>query len=143
MDLKEFISETMSAIADATNDLQEKYAADDILINPPSAQSGNEVYQAASEDYTFRRVQNIGFDVAVTASSKASKDGKAGIKVMSLEIGAEAGKSITSEQVSRVAFSIPITLKPSQHEQKNLGIKERNESERKARSSNFKRKSVV
>ncbi|WP_268247445.1 hypothetical protein [Roseobacter sp. MH60115] len=44
MDLKEFIAETISAIADATTDLQEHYTSEDIVINPPSAQSGSEVY---------------------------------------------------------------------------------------------------
>ncbi|EBA10808.1 trypco2 family protein [Roseobacter sp. CCS2] len=126
MDLKEFISQTVSAIADATNELQEKYADDDIVINPPSALSGTDVFQPNSQNYTLRRVQNVQFDVAVTASSETSGGGKAEIKVwsMSLQGGADIAKN--AEQVSRVAFSIPMTLKPSVHEATNLDEKKKN-----------------
>ena len=40
LDLKEFIKATISAIAEATSELQEEFGKDGILINPPSAQSG-------------------------------------------------------------------------------------------------------
>lgn len=131
MDLKEFIAETISAIADATSELQQKYSDKDILINPPSSRSGNDVYQPDSENYTMRRVQNISFDVAVTASSETSGEGKAGIKVLSLDIGAKAGKSIAAEQVSRVSFSIPLTLHPTHHEAQNADVKSEKAAERR------------
>ena len=97
MDLKDFIAETISAIADATIELQEKYSAENVLINPPAARSGSEVYHEGSANYTFRRVQNIEFDVAVTAASEKSGKGKAGIKVLSIELGGEGGKSVTAQ----------------------------------------------
>jgi len=125
MDLKEFIEETISAIADATSELQEKYSPDDVLINPPAAQSGSEVYHDGSANYTFRRVQSIEFDVAVTAASEKTGKGKAGIKVLSIELGGEGGKSLTAQQVSRVSSSVPMTLKPSEHETANIGEKKR------------------
>lgn len=134
MDLKEFISETVSAIADATTDLQCRYTAEDILINPPSAQSGSDVYQPGSSNYTMRRVQNVSFDVAVTASSETSLEGKAGIRVMSLEIGAKGDKSVSAEQVSRVSFKIPITLKPSSHEAINTAQQDKEIAENEAAS---------
>ncbi len=120
MELKEFISETIAAIVDATSELQKKYATDDIVLNPPAAQSGSDVFQAGSRNYTMRRVLNIAFDVAVTASSELSGGGKAMIKVLSVEIGGDGAKSVMAEQVSRVTFNVPITLKPSRHEEKNI-----------------------
>ncbi|MBR9843687.1 MAG: hypothetical protein GYB25_11025 [Rhodobacteraceae bacterium] len=131
MDLKEFITETISAIADSTTALQKKYEEQDIIVNPPSAQSGNDVFQAGSSNYTMRRVQNISFDVAVTAASEGGGKGKAGIKVLSVEVGVEGGKAVKAEQVSRVSFNVPITLKPTQHEAVNMdaGRKEKDEQD--------------
>ena len=136
MELKEFISQTISAIADATSELQDKYIADDIIINPPSAQSGSDVYQPNSKNYTMRRVQNISFDVAVTASSENAGEGGAGIKVLSIDIGGKASVSNSAEQVSRVSFSVPITLKPSVDERKNV---EQGKREKQQQDANFDR----
>ena len=122
MDLKEFITETISAIVDATSELQGKYDEDDIIINPPSNRSSDEAYLPENSGYKYRRVQSIEFDVAVSASSDTSGGGKAGIKVMSLELGAKGEKSVSSEKVSRVSFSVPITLRPSSHEASNKSI---------------------
>ena len=119
MDLKEFISETISSIADATIELQKKYAEHDVLINPPSAQSGNDVYHPGSENYTYRRVRDIAFDVAVTAGRETSGGARAGLKVLSIDLGGSAEHSAAQENVSRVQFSIPMTLPPTTDEADN------------------------
>jgi hypothetical protein len=119
MELKEFITATMSAIVDATSELQTRYENDGILINPPSSQSGTPVFQPDSAHYALRRVQNVSFDVAVTASSSISGGGSGGIKVFSAELGAKTEGAKSDERVSRVQFQIPLTLKPSCHEKTN------------------------
>ena len=123
MDLKEFINATISAIAEATSDLQEKFAKDGIIVNPPSAQSGADVYQPGSSNYTMRRVQRVVFDVAVTASTGAVGGGSGGIKVWSAEVGGKLEKTSMDEKVSRVQFEIPITFKPSVDEAANAKLK--------------------
>lgn len=130
MDLKEFITETITAIVDSTTELQEKYATEDIVINPPSAQSGTDVFQMESRHYTMRRVKNIEFDVAVSASSTTEGAGKASIQVLSIGIGGSKSKAASSEQVSRVSFSVPLTLKPSSHEERNNTLKKAHENRR-------------
>jgi hypothetical protein len=50
----------------------------------------------------MRRVQNISFDVAVTASSEKAVCGKAGIKVLSIELGIDGTKAVSYEQVTRL-----------------------------------------
>ena len=35
MDLKEFITETITGIIEATNELQEKWSDDGVIVNPP------------------------------------------------------------------------------------------------------------
>lgn len=116
MDLKDFVTETISAIVEATNDLQARYYDEGILINPPTAQSGSDVFEPQSPNYRFRRVQQIAFDVAVSASDETAKDGKAGIRVLSVELGGGGSQATSHEKVSRVSFSVPITLKPTADE---------------------------
>ncbi len=82
----------------------------------------------------MRRVQNVSFDVAVTASSEKSGGAKAGIRVMSIEVGAKGDKTVSAEQVSRVSFKIPITLKPSSHEATNIAQRDREIAEDEAAS---------
>ena len=123
MELKEFIETTVSAIVDASSGLQQKYQSDDVIVNPPSAQSGSDVYQAGSRNYTMRRVPNIEFDVALTVGSEQGGGGKAGIRVFAAELSGEAKQNSSSEQVSRVPFQVPITLKPSTHEKANTKLR--------------------
>ncbi|WP_341368364.1 hypothetical protein [Yoonia sp. BS5-3] len=147
MELKEFISETIAAIADATSELQSKYADEQILINPPSAQSGSDVYLSGSRNYTMRRVQNISFDVAVTAATSKELGGKAGIRVLSLELGGDGTSAYSGEQVSRVSFAVPITLKPTEEEMKNIeqGKKEDKEADERwnAAKASGRRKGIA
>ena len=123
MDLKQFIKATISAIAEASSELQDEFASSGIIINPPSALSGSDVYQPGSSNYTFRRVQNVRFDVAVTAASAAVGGGSAGIKVWSAELGGKAEKTSSDERVSRVQFQIPMTFRASDEEGQNSSAK--------------------
>jgi hypothetical protein len=120
MELKEFITETISAITDATIELQKKYDATDVLIYPPSDGPGSKTYQEASAAHTYRHVKDVEFDVALTVGTATEGGGKAGIKVMSLDIGAGGGVAKSSEQISRVHFSIPLALTHKEAENKNL-----------------------
>ena len=123
MDLKEFVKETIAAIADATMELQGEYEDKQVLVNPPAPQSGSDVYQEGSPSYTFRRVRDVEFDVALTVGSETSGGGRAGIKVFSAEIGGSAEKAKTKEQVSRVKFAIPLALRPTGQEAINQALK--------------------
>jgi hypothetical protein len=118
--LEEFIRETISAIVNATSELQHQYETQGILVNPPTAQSGNEVFEVGSGNYTMRRAQTMEFDVAVIAATATGATGKAGIKLLSMGIGGSVDHASSAEQVSRVEFRIPMTLRPSGHEESKL-----------------------
>ena len=130
MELKEFIKGTITSIVEATSELQDEFESQSVLINPPSAQSGGNVFQVGSENYTLRRVKEVDFDVAVTTSDESSKGAKAGIKVFSAEIGGSGKKSKGTENVSRVRFSIPLALKPTKEEGENIKLKAKKSSEK-------------
>ena len=54
------------------------------------------------------RLQEVNFDIAVTAASKTEGGGSGGIKVLSLDLSAKGGHLVEKSTVSRIAFSIPI-----------------------------------
>ena len=128
MNLKEFITETISAIVEATSDLQGEYERRGMIINPPVSVRERDLYEEGSAAHTYRRVEVVEFDVAVTASRETGGGGKAGLKILSVEAGVDGKHAAKSENVSRVRFSIPIAMQPS-------GAERSNRAERNAKAA--------
>lgn len=59
-------------------------------------------------DDFVNRVQEVKFDVAVTATTKKEGGGGGGIKVVALDLSGKIGRSAENSTVSRISFSIPI-----------------------------------
>lgn len=129
MDLKEFIKETISGIVDATLELQGDYEASDAIINPPVSVKDRDLFEENGPAHTYRRVQVVEFDVAVSATSETAGGGKAGLKILSVDAGVEGRHNRASEEASRVKFSIPITLSPSGAEARNREVLEERRTE--------------
>lgn len=121
MDLKEFIKETITSIAEATHELQGELSKIDVIINPPSSHSdvSDRAVDVDDEGSTLRPLVNVDFDVAVTVGKETSGGGKAGLKIASFEVGGKGEHSRATEQISRVSFKIPMTLSPSFSEGEN------------------------
>jgi hypothetical protein len=66
----------------------------------------------------------VEFDVAVSATSESAGGGKAALKILSVEAGVDGTHKRGNEEVSRVKFSIAITLSPSNAEAKNQAVAE-------------------
>ena len=104
MELKDFIKQTLSDIANAIKESQEELK-DVAVINAPNNQSGKINLTA------FYDRHMINFDVAVSASEENDKS--AGISVLSAFSGGVSSNS-TSQQSSRITFSIPVYLSRGQ-----------------------------
>ncbi len=110
MNLKDFVEETLSSIIDAVTELQEKYEGSEALINPqPSHGTDDQLEERASED-DVRRIQNVAFDIAVTAPSADGGGGGSIKKVAAVNLGTTGTGAISAEQLSRIRFEIPISL---------------------------------
>jgi hypothetical protein len=118
MDLKDFITETISSISDATISLQNKYASQGVIVNPPTDSSRSNSYED-DRRFVVRRVESVHFDVAVTATSATTGGAQAGLKVLSVEFGGKGSHAREHENVSRVQFSIPLALPPTKQEEDN------------------------
>lgn len=126
MELKEFIKETISAIAEATNELQKELAPEGVLVNPPTNGRDQNTFVEGDDRYHHRPVRDVEFDVALTVekSGGGSTGVKAKIAIFEANVGGELSGS--SQQVSRLKFTVPLALKATDEETKN-----RSEAEKK------------
>lgn len=129
MDLKDFIKETISSIANATSELQEELKSVGVIVNPPAFTDRKNDFEPDDFRYTVRRVIDVNFDVAVTAESEVAGGGKAGLKVASFEIGGKGEHRRAQESVSRVVFNVPMTLAESQEEKEARELKKQRDRE--------------
>ena len=116
MDLKDFIKEFINAITNATNELKSELYETGVIINPPTNGGSNNTFEVGGTQHTLRRVQNIEFDLALTTSTSTTGGGKGGLKIFVVEANVGVTHARTNEEASRVKFSIPLALPPSQLE---------------------------
>ena len=105
IELRQFVGETLKQIVLGVTDTQDEL--DNAEINPCEfAGNCNRMFSGR----TGGLVQDVEFDVAVTATDQTTS--KAGISVLIASVGlGAAGQSGTSNQsVSRIKFSVPIVL---------------------------------
>ena len=126
MELKEFIVHTITAIADATVELQTSLEKKGATVNPPTTPNGSDSYIPGNGSYIHRRVQDVQFDVAVTTRAEGATETKVGLKVYVLEARAGENEKSSVETANRVKFAVPIALTASNDEQANRLAKELN-----------------
>lgn len=112
MELKEFIKGVISDITNAVKECQDE-VQNGSIISPPN---GSTEQRMSLQNRPYE-ISHIDFEVAITAETKTteSKEGGIGISVLSAFIGGKTSddETLNSENVSKVRFSIPIVLPPS------------------------------
>ena len=141
MDLKDFIRETLKSVIEATDEIAREYESSKIIINPPVSDRDRSLYLGESTSHIHRRVEEVTFDVAVTATAETGGGVNTGLRVFSAEVNAGASHERQREEVSRVKFVIPIVLSPSRAEVENRQLerqqKDEFEQQRKTRRKNL------
>ena len=112
MDLKDFITKTISDIIDGVNDSKSIATSKNCIINPVFFGSDK-----ASKDVVSRHtingrqtVTSIDFDVALTVSNTSELGLDGGVTIPMLKVGSKGSVADKYENVSRVKFSINIVL---------------------------------
>lgn len=111
MELKDFIKTAITDITNAVCELQTELC-NGAIVNPtlpdPIA------LKTLNIDDEIKPIEQLSFDVAVTASEEAGIDGqaKAGISIFGAKIG--SATSSKTENVSRISFVIPVVF-PTTH----------------------------
>ena len=98
MELRDFIAKTISEIQNEVQLAIDETADVKGAVNPVWGE-GN-----VNRD----NVQDVHFDIAVTAIDRESGEGGAGIRVMGVGVDGKLSTSTENSQVSRIQFSIPI-----------------------------------
>lgn len=110
MELKDFVRESLSQILngviEAQNSLRENGC-------------GGEISPAVKTDWeksgllfgqNGMPIQNVEFDVVVTATEKTGTKGTIGVAISVLKLGTQGESQESSTQNSRIKFSVPISL---------------------------------
>ena len=109
MELKEFIKTALMDIVSAVKETQEEVK--EYATIAPLTDSGGEKSSAIKLKDGVAHVSNMDFDVAVTTETKGNTEN--GIKVASVfNIGASSKDNATetSQNISRIRFTIPVLL---------------------------------
>ena len=101
MELEEFIRSSMLQIMQGIRGAQQEWKT-------PSSGAGVISPAWDGPDDFVNRVQEVKFDVAVTAATKTEGGGSGGIKVVALDVSGKVSRSAENSTVSRISFSIPI-----------------------------------
>lgn len=119
MELKDFISKTLQEITLAIKEAQDNIV-DGGVINPKNIRvcGDGRKYADASVGKGEKPVQDIEFDVAVTATEGKETKGGIGVFVGAVGAGSQGQSEKSNTSYSRIKFSVPV-LFPQQDEQRN------------------------
>lgn len=111
MELKEFIGQALAEIVQGVLDAQAALGENGKYINPElSTQQGPLERQGKLVSIQGQLVQTVEFDVAVTATEAKGTKGGIGVVVGAIALGSQGQSSAETSAVSRIKFSIPVTL---------------------------------
>lgn len=127
MDLKDFIANSLTQIAEGILQASEALADTDAEVNPTRLETYSSDAQGYGRTLTpddgrkisqTRLVERVSFDVAVTTEGETK--GSAGLKVGIASLGLNAGGGVTDKtgQASRIQFTIPMVF-PSKRNNRN------------------------
>lgn len=109
MELKEFIKEAVSQIADAVTELNEGTTEFKLIANPIRTSSGDSSDLIILDD-GCRKITNIDFNLSLTTSENKGSDAKIGVFASVVGIGASSNENAQNESVSKINFTLPVLL---------------------------------
>jgi hypothetical protein len=111
MDLKDFIGQVLADIVHSVIDAQLSLGENGKYINPQlSTHQGPLEKQGNLVSIQGQPVQTVEFDVAATAAKANSTKGGIGVVAAAIVLGSQGQSSAESSSVSRIKFSVPVTL---------------------------------
>lgn len=116
MELKEFVSATLTAIVEGMVDAQERAKKFDAHVNPgglmrnAATVSENSIWDNRTNNYA----RTVMFDVALTVEEGTKTNAKVGVAAGLLNLGAGGGSENKQLAVNRVQFSVPVLFPTSQ-----------------------------
>ena len=106
MELKDFIAGTLVQIVEGVHAAQKQVVELGGNVNPYYRKET----PGFGTNYKPSEVQNVSFDVAITAQENSASKGGGGVVVVGIALGKRNESSDSSTSVSRVAFTVPLGL---------------------------------
>ena len=102
MELKTFVSESLTQIIDGIKDAQEKTRGSGGIINPkiPVILNAYAIYE--------KMTKQIDFDVAVTVQEESDIKSGAGVAIGPVVIGTRIDDKSSEGRLSRIKFTVPV-----------------------------------
>ena len=110
MELKEFITGTITSICDAIIEMKDKYVDGEVIINPEKIEIGKDGNKLLRSD-GWHYIQDIDFDISILAENTNGIEGSTGLKVFGfVSFGGTVENANLNQSTSRVKFKIPIAF---------------------------------
>lgn len=108
MELKEFIKDTITQIAEAVQELNNEQSTRCLVVNPSSSSMNHDrefVYHGSSHNQTL-----LNFHLSLTASDKTGSSGKVGVLTGMFGIGVNADAKNEEGSLTTLSFKLPVLL---------------------------------
>ncbi len=115
MEIRDFISETLSEIVAGIKDAQPKVQEAGGAVNPKGCNYPNLEKFTIQHKETSRVGDNVEIEIAVTAVKTENSGGKMGVSLQVFEASIGGGSQAQSGSVSRVKFKIPVIFPKSEY----------------------------
>jgi len=110
MNLRDFISETLTQIAEGVKDTQNKFANHGARVNPHLTTSANLASKHGLISARGSVAQLIQFDVALTTIEGTGSKGGIGVFAGAVSLGSSGQSKTENSSISRVQFVVPLVL---------------------------------
>lgn len=115
MEIRDFISETLSAIVEGIKDAQPKVQEAGGAVNPKGCSYLNASSGTIMHKETTRIGQDVEFDIAVTVEEKTQSGGDMGVSIPIMKASFGGGSETQSGNVNRVKFKVPVIFPKSEY----------------------------
>lgn len=106
MELKEFVSETLTQICEGVKDAQERCNPLGARINPPIDR--DKVIHTSSLQY--RKYTDVKFNIALRSDDRESGKSGIGVLLANISVGTVKETAQDASSVTSVEFSVPVAL---------------------------------
>lgn len=114
MNLDEYVKQTLVQIVKGINDANKELIPNGAFVPSEDVEPWDKEntggLQAYDEEDEPHLIRNVDFDIAIAVGNEKSKGGKAGLEVVSIQLGRHMESKATSSLVNRIKFSIPLAL---------------------------------
>jgi hypothetical protein len=110
MELKDFVSQTLTQIIDGVSDAQAAALQAGAQVNPYVNAAGSDLVSQGMLYTEGNAAQVVKFDVALTVSEGTGTKGGIGVFAGAVNLGSAGQSQSENSSVSRVQFSVPVIL---------------------------------